>query len=84
MPRLKRPGKAYTARLVYEDAEANAIGNASHRFSTLAGFNAGVTALLDAAAVSTAHGGSRTSTMRRMIHSRQPSGATMQMANSTW
>ena len=48
----------YTARLVYEDGNAKTIGNGSHRFSTLAGFNAGVTALLAAAAVSTAHGGS--------------------------
>jgi hypothetical protein len=38
--------------------DAVAVGNASHRFSTIAGFNAGVTALLAAADVTTAHAGS--------------------------
>jgi len=55
---VEKTREAYTARLMYQDGEANAIGNGSHRFSTLAGFNAGVTALLAAADVSTAHGGS--------------------------
>jgi len=54
---VEKTREAYTARLVYQDGEANAIGNGSHRFSTLAGFNGGVTALLAAADVSTAHGG---------------------------
>jgi len=55
---VEKTREAYTARLMYQDGEANAIGNGSHRFSTLAGFNAGVTAVLAAADVSTAHGGS--------------------------
>jgi len=55
---VEKTREGYTARLVYEDAEANNVGTASHRFNTLAGFNAGVTALLAAAAVSTAHAGS--------------------------
>jgi hypothetical protein len=42
---------------VYEDGNAKNVGIASHRFSTLAGFSAGVTALLAAAAVTTAHAG---------------------------
>jgi hypothetical protein len=54
---VEKSREGYTVRLVYEDAEAKSIGTASHKFSTLAGFNAGVTALLAAAAVSTAHGG---------------------------
>ena len=54
---VEKTREAYTARLVYEDGNAKTIGNGSHRFNTLAGFNAGVTALLAAAAVSTAHGG---------------------------
>ena len=54
---VEKTKEGYTARLVYEDANARSIGTASHKFSTLAGFNAGVTALLAAAAVSTAHGG---------------------------
>ncbi|MFA5347912.1 MAG: hypothetical protein WC294_07225 [Methanoregula sp.] len=56
-PPVEKSREAYTARIQYEDAEANSVGIASHRFNTLAGFNAGVTALLAAAAVTTAHGG---------------------------
>ena len=55
---VEKSREGYTVRLVYEDGNAKTIGNGSHRFSTLAGFNAGVTALMAAAAVSTAHGGS--------------------------
>jgi hypothetical protein len=54
---VEKTREAYTARLVYEDGNAETIGTGSHRFSTLAGFSAGVTALLAAADVSTAHGG---------------------------
>ena len=54
---VEKTKEGYTARLVYEDANAKSIGTASHKFATLAGFNAGVTALLAAAAVTTAHGG---------------------------
>ena len=49
--------EAYTAKLVYQDTEAKTVGNGSHKFDALAKFNAGVTALLAASAVSTAHGG---------------------------
>jgi len=55
---VEKSREAYTARIVYEDVEAKTTGIGSHRFNTLAGFNAGVTALLAAAAVTTAHGGS--------------------------
>lgn len=30
----------YTAKLVYEDADAKSVGTASHMFNTIAGFNA--------------------------------------------
>jgi hypothetical protein len=55
---VEKTREGYTARIAYEDGNAKTVGIASHRFSTLAGFNAGVTALLAAAAVSTAHAGS--------------------------
>ncbi len=54
---VEKTRESYTARVVYEDGSAKNVGNASHRFSTLAGFNAGVTALLAAADVTTAHAG---------------------------
>jgi hypothetical protein len=55
---VEKTKEGYTAKLVYQDALAKSVGTGSHKFNTLAGFNAGVTALLAAAAVSTAHGGS--------------------------
>ena len=54
---VEKTRESYTAKLVYEDVDAKSIGTASHRFNTMAGFNAGVTALLAATAVSTAHAG---------------------------
>jgi hypothetical protein len=57
LPPVEKTKEAYTAKLVYQDSNAKSVGTGSHKFDTLAGFNAGVTALLAASAVSTAHGG---------------------------
>jgi ABC-type uncharacterized transport system permease subunit len=57
-PPVEKTREGHTVRIVYEDGNAKTVGTASHRFSTLAGFNAGVTALLAAADVTTAHTGS--------------------------
>jgi len=54
---VEKTREGYTARIVYEDGNAKTVGTGTHRFGTLAGFNAGVTALLAAAAVTTAHAG---------------------------
>jgi hypothetical protein len=54
---VEKTKEAYTARVVYQDSDAKTVGTGSHKFDTLAGFNAGATALLAAAAVTTAHGG---------------------------
>jgi len=54
---VEKTRESYSARIAYEDANAKNVGTCSHRFNTLAGFTAGVPALLAAAAVSTAHGG---------------------------
>ena len=54
---VEKTRENYTARLVYEDGNAKSIGTAAHRFNTVAGFNAGITALLAATAVTTAHTG---------------------------
>jgi hypothetical protein len=54
---VEKTRESYTAKLVYEDVDAKTVGIASHRFNTIAGFNAGVTALLAAADVTTAHTG---------------------------
>jgi len=55
---VEKTRENYTAKIAYENVDAVNIGTASHRFNTIAGFNAGVTALLAATAVTTAHGGS--------------------------
>jgi hypothetical protein len=54
---VEKTRENYTAKMVYEDGNAVTIGIASHRFNTIAGYNAGVTALLAAADVTTAHTG---------------------------
>ena len=54
---VEKTRESYSARIAYEDTNAKNVGTGSHRFNTLAGFTAGVTAVLAAAAVSTAHGG---------------------------
>jgi hypothetical protein len=54
---VEKTRENYTAKMVYEDVEAKTVGIASHRFNTIAGYTAGVTALLAAADVTTAHAG---------------------------
>jgi hypothetical protein len=54
---VEKTKEAFTAKLVYQDLTAKSIGTGAHKFDTLAKYNAGVTALLAATAVSTAHGG---------------------------
>ena len=56
-PPVEKTKEAYTAKFVYQDSDAKSVGTGTHKFNTLAGFNAGVAALLAAAAISTAHGG---------------------------
>jgi hypothetical protein len=55
---VEKTRESYTAKLVYEDVDAKTVGTGSHRFNTIPGFNTGVTALLAAADVTTAHSGS--------------------------
>jgi hypothetical protein len=64
-PADEKTKEAYTAKLVYQDTDAKSIDTGSHKFNTLAKFNAGITALLAAAAVSMAHGGSVVHDSRR-------------------
>ena len=56
-PAVEKTKEAYTAKFVYQDTDAKIVGTGSHKFGTLTGFNAGLSALLAAAAISTAHGG---------------------------
>jgi 23S rRNA U2552 (ribose-2'-O)-methylase RlmE/FtsJ len=56
-PAVEKTKETYTAKVVYQDAMAKTVGTGNHKFDTLAKFNSGVTALLAASAVTTAHGG---------------------------
>ena len=47
----------YTMKIMFQDAEAKTVGILSDRFTTIAGFNAGATAILADTALATAHGG---------------------------
>ena len=54
---VEKTKESYTVKLVYQDAEAKTVGTLSDKYSTIAGFNAGATALLASVPVATAHGG---------------------------
>ena len=57
-PAVEKTKEAYTAKLVYQDTLPRPLARAATSSTPWQSFNAGVTALLAAAAVSTAHGGS--------------------------
>ncbi|MDD5186898.1 MAG: hypothetical protein PHF57_01670 [Methanoregula sp.] len=54
---VEKTKEGYTTKIVYQDTDANTVGNLSDKFTTIAGFNAGATAILANTALSTAHGG---------------------------
>ncbi len=43
---VEKSREAYTAKFVYQDAEANRIGSGSESYNTLAGFNDGIAAVI--------------------------------------
>ncbi|OPY37775.1 MAG: hypothetical protein A4E35_01057 [Methanoregula sp. PtaU1.Bin051] len=56
-PPVEKTRESYTAKFVYQDAEAKRIGSSSENYNTIAGYNAGIAAVLANAANATAHGG---------------------------
>ncbi|HII98851.1 MAG TPA: hypothetical protein HA272_06270 [Methanoregula sp.] len=54
---VEKTKEGYTVKVIYQDTDAKIVGNLSDKFSTIAGFNAGATAILANTALSTAHGG---------------------------
>jgi hypothetical protein len=54
---VEKTKENYVAKVIYQDTDAKTIGNDSSKFSTLAGFTAGATALLADTALAAAHGG---------------------------
>ena len=56
-PPVEKTRESYTAKFVYQDTETKRIGSSSENYNTIAGYNAGISAVLANAANITAHGG---------------------------
>ena len=54
---VEKSKESYVARVIYQDANGKSVGTDSCKFGSVAGFNAGATALLGSAPLSAAHGG---------------------------
>ncbi|MEN6342992.1 MAG: hypothetical protein ABFC89_10610, partial [Methanospirillum sp.] len=57
LPAVEKTREAYTARIVYEDGEARAVGQVSVKCPTVAAYTANVATVLGNAALATAMGG---------------------------
>ena len=76
---VEKTREAYTVKIMYTDALAKTVGNGSHKFNTIAGFNAGATALLGNAPLATAHNGTAardfaSETYAATLNCRDPNG----------
>jgi predicted RNA methylase len=56
-PPVQKIRETYTARFVYQDEDAKTVGRGSGSYSTLAGYNDGIAAVLANTADNTAHAG---------------------------
>ena len=56
-PAVEKTKESYTVKVIYQNTDAKTVGSLSDRFDTIAGFNAGATAILADTALTTAHGG---------------------------
>jgi len=56
-PPVEKSRESYTARFVYQDNDAKKIGSGSENYGTVAGYKAGIAAVLANSANVTAHGG---------------------------
>jgi hypothetical protein len=54
---VEKTREAYSAKIVYQDTDAKVVGYITDRYTSIAGFNAGVAVLLATASLNTAHGG---------------------------
>ena len=54
---VEKSKESYVARVIYQDANGKSVGTDSCKFGSVAGFNAGATALLGSAPLAAAHGG---------------------------
>ena len=56
-PAVEKTKESYAVKVNYQNTDAKTVGSLSDRFDTIAGFNAGATALVASTALATAHGG---------------------------
>jgi hypothetical protein len=56
-PGVEKSKENYVAKIVYQDSLAKSVGTGSHKFGSIAGFNAGAAAVLASAPLTAAHGG---------------------------
>ena len=56
-PPVEKTKESYTAKFVYQDSDAKKIGSGSESYRTVAGYKAGIAAVLANSANVTAHGG---------------------------
>ena len=54
---VEKSKETYTARFVYSDTDAKKVGSGSETYNSIAGFTAGIAAVLANASNNTAHGG---------------------------
>jgi hypothetical protein len=54
---VEKSKESYTAKFLYQDSDAKRVGTSSETYNTMAGYNAGIGAVLANTANSTAHGG---------------------------
>jgi len=54
---VEKTKESYVVKIIYQDSDAKVVGNNNGRFNTIAGFNAGASALLGDTALAAAHGG---------------------------
>ena len=73
-PPVEKIRETYTARIVYQDEDAKTVGRAADTYNSIAGFAAGIAAILANVPNSTAHGGTPAHTADGTA-TRRPSGA---------
>ncbi|MCK9630435.1 MAG: hypothetical protein M0R30_02235 [Methanoregula sp.] len=76
---VEKTKENYVAKIVYQDDDAKTVGSDSLKFNTIAGFNAGPTALLADTAFIATHGGtavrdSENETFSTTLKCRDPNG----------
>jgi hypothetical protein len=57
-PPVEKSRESYTARFVYQDGDAKAVGRCAASYNTVTGYTAGISAVLANSADNTAHAGS--------------------------